>query len=146
MKYIILILAVLISSGCATNEELDPVLYDNYVALDKSVKQSNITKEMTNYFTASYLSEVSLSDKKSLLLLNLSGYMGSVKSHYQKINNNTGCLILNGFDENKEPLSLFIEYKNKKSLWLVNYMYISFLKSKNDFTNSAKCPREVESK
>ncbi len=144
MFRIIIILASLISTGCAIKEQKQINLYENYLMLDEAVKKSQIKKYRGNYFTSSYLAEVNLNDEKSLYLLNLSSYMGKVKSHFQKIKNNTGCLTINGIEDSGEPLTFYLEFKNKNNSWLVNYFQIQFMESNNKFPNKAICPNELK--
>jgi len=70
--------------------------------------------------------------------------MGKVESYYQKISGDNGCITVNGFEQNGDPLSLYLEYKNRNNLWLVNYIYLSFLDNKSNFANKPICPNEAE--
>jgi len=144
MFRIIIIVASLIVTGCTIKEQKQIDLYKNYLMLNESVKKSQIKKYRGNYFTPAYLSEVNLNDKKSLYLLNLSGYMGKVKSHFQKIKNNTGCLTVNGVEDSGEPLTFYLEFKNINNSWLVNYFQIQFMESSNKFPLKAICPNELK--
>jgi len=144
MFRIIIILASLITTGCAIKEQKQINLYENYLTIDEAVKKSQIAKYRGNYFTSSYLTEVNLNDKKSLYLLNLSSYMGKVKSHFQKIKNNTGCLTVNGIEDSGEPLTFYLEFKNINNIWLVNYFQIQFMGNDNRFPHKAVCPNEIK--
>ncbi len=67
-----------------------------------------------------------------------------VDSHYQKINGEIGCLIINGFESNSDPVSIYIEYKHEFGQWRVNYMYVNFLENRDGFVKSPICPDELE--
>ncbi len=140
----IAILLILCCSGCATYKPKNIDLYEEYVRLSAAVKESLIEKKMSQFYTSSYLKEVNLNDEKSLFLLNLPNYMEKVESHYQKISGDNGCITVNGFEQNGDPLTLYLEYKNSNDLWLVNYIYLSLLDNKNKFVNKAVCPTEAE--
>ncbi|NOX42846.1 MAG: hypothetical protein GXP19_03810 [Gammaproteobacteria bacterium] len=70
--------------------------------------------------------------------------MRKVESHYQKFNSDGGCMTVNGFEQNGEAMALYVEYTSRNDLWLVNYIYLSFLENKNNFINKAICPNEAE--
>lgn len=132
--------------GCTSKPISDVDLYEAYTQLSKLVDSGNILVNRNKYFSSTYLSEVDIKDKKSLFLLKLSRYIETTDSHYQKLNGNLGCLTINGFDNEKSPVSLFVEYKKENTSWYVNYMYLNFIENKSEFINDAVCPKDIEEK
>ncbi len=65
--------------------------------------------------------------------------------YYQKLDSQKGCLSINGIELNKDPVSLHIEYKKERGLWLVDYMFLHLIESNEDYVKKALCPRDVES-
>jgi len=144
MFRIIPILFLVFSFSCANIPVTEPDLYKIYSKLPNLIKSGVIISGREKYFTSSYLTEIDLDDKKSLFLLKLPGYITSTAAHYQKITKNTGCLTVNGFDKNKNPISLYIEYKKNESQWLINYIYLDFKDMETDFLKGTACPKEIE--
>lgn len=131
-------------SGCSTLKTEEIQLYDIYNKLSHEAIDGDIVTNRYKYFTAKYLKEVSPDDINSVFLLKLSNYIHQEISHYKMLNNTNGCLSINGTDENKEPLSLHIEYKLENGIWLVNYIFVHFLENTNSYVINAACPRDVE--
>lgn len=146
MKYLHILILTIVFSGCSTLKTNEVQLFDSYNQLFYEVKEGDIIQNRYKYFTNNYLKEVNPEDANSRILLKLSNYINKEISHYQKINDSYGCLSINGFDENKEPLSLHIEYKIENNMWLINYIFVSFLESTSNYAIQATCPHDAEAK
>ena len=146
MNRLILSLLIFFSVGCAINGTNETNLYEIYLEHAEYVNGEQIADNREKYFTKSYLREVDVDDEKSLFLLKISKYIDKVDSKYQIIKGGVGCLTINGFEENGDPVALHIEYKNRKREWLINYIYLDLLEDQADFENHAVCPDEVEGK
>ena len=137
----ILLFLMIFTSGNGIAKSIDNIdLYVSYSALAESAIDHKILVEKEKYFSNQYLIEVAEDDKNTLFLLKITNYMKKVSSHFQRIENERGCLTVNGIGEDGEPISLFLEYKKERSLWLVNYIHISMLESPSEYVLLAKCP------
>jgi len=144
MFRLISILILLLPLSCVSEPVSNQDLYHLYAQLSKSTSSGEVVGDREKYFTPKYLSDVNVTEKKSLFVLKLTKYIDSIETQYQKIDSNSGCLTINGIDKEKSPVSLFVEYKKINSNWLVNYMYLNFIESKKEFINKAICPRDIE--
>ncbi len=144
MFRVALLVSLFVTSGCAVKPSANTELYEMYVQLSNSVNSNNIATDKEKFFSTTYLSEVIDDDEKSLFLLKIPSYIKTVDSHFQKFNYEQGCLTVNGFEENSEPVSIFVEYKKEFNRWRVNYMYLNMIENKREFVNKAVCPNEVE--
>ncbi len=145
MKLFVSLMLSLVLYGCSTLKTEQTDLYEEYIKQTQAVKNKTIVSSRMSFFTNEYLKEVDPDNEKSLLLLNLSEYVHQAFSHYQKITDQKGCLSINGIDLNKDPVSLHLEYKKEKGVWLVDYIFLHLIESREDYAEKALCPREVES-
>ncbi len=146
MQFILPLLLVLLISSCSAHKPETAQLYDAYSKLSQEAKYGDILSHRNEHFTSTYLKEVSPSDKNSIFLLKLTNYINKNLSHFQSTGSGTACLTINGTDENKEPLTLNIEYKKSNNKWLINYMFVNFLENSDYYAKSVICPREAENK
>jgi len=144
MKFFVSLMLISVLYGCSTLETEQTDLYENYSQQAKAVKNNTILARRESFFTSEYLKEVDPDNEKSLLLLKLSQYIDQEISHYQMLDNQKGCLSINGVELNKDPVSLHVEYKKEQGLWLVDYMFLHLIESREDYVKKALCPREVE--
>ncbi len=144
IKLFILLMLSLVLYGCSMLEAEQTNLYENYNQQVKAVKNNTILARKESFFTSEYLKEVNPDDEKSLLLLKLSHYIDQEISHYQMLEDKKGCLSINGIELNKDPVSLHVEYKKERGLWLVDYMFLHFIENREDYVKKSLCPREAE--
>jgi len=145
MKLFVSLMLSLVLYGCSMLKTEQTDLYKEYIKQAQAVENNTMVSNRSSFFTSEYLKEVDLADEKSLLVLNLSKYVHQEFSHYQKIEGQKGCLSINGIENNKDPVSLYLEYKKERGLWLVDYMFLHLMESSEDYAKEALCPREVES-
>ncbi len=144
MNRIVLLFAIFITASCFAPPGKDADLYGLYIRLSTSVASNETFENTREYFSSDYLKEVREEDEKSLFLLRITEYITKVDSHYQKFENDLGCLTVNGFGGDGGPVSIHTEYKEESNQWRVNYMYLSLLENENEFVNTAICPSETE--
>jgi len=121
MKLFVSLMLSLVLYGCSTLKTEQTDLYEEYIKQTQAVKNKTIVSNRT------------------------SEYVHQVFSHYQKITDQKGCLSINGIDLNKDPVSLHLEYKKEKGVWLVDYIFLHLIESREDYAEKALCPREIES-
>ncbi len=145
MKLALPIIASLLISGCSSTFHDDNTrLYDTYQDLKKEIINEDIESNREKYFTFEYLKEVSVDDNNSTFVLKLVDYMNKEINHFQSLHKNTGCLTINGTDESKQPLVLYIEYRKINGQWKVNYMFLNFIENNMGFEKTGVCPRDAE--
>ena len=135
----ICILLSLVIVGCSTPNKKS-TLYANYEEYKNSSLKS---KGYTEYFSEVVTNKINTGNKSQLLF---SKYMKKELHHYEKKNNNKGCLTINGVAAENKPISFFLEYKNKNGKWLISDIDVSFLEEKNNYNLKALCPKDVRVK
>ena len=142
MKNIQLLLLVFFLFSCANSKEgVD--FYDNYVVYAQSVKDNNVffVKEMLSAELREKVDTYKPDDFP--ILTEFPNVLVDIESHYQIIKNNKGCLTLNGYDDSSSPVSLFLEYSNENSRWLLAYVEIFYPDSSREFKNIGICPTRL---
>jgi len=129
--------------GCTVKPVVGNDFFTLFTEINKLVEEEKIVNKKEIYFTKNYLSEVNINDKNSLFLLSIPGHIKSISSHYEKVFNSLGCMSINGSDEEGGPISLDIEFIEEQGKWRINYMYLDFINTKNDYRKEAKCPKKV---
>lgn len=129
-------------AGCATQENTSSMLYKEYSLYERDAKKDNIIETASNIFSRSLLGNDYRTSPDSANQLLLKNYMAAKDSHYEKINSQEGCLVINGYDESGAPLILSIKYILIDSRWLIDDIHIAFIESQKNFSRSAKCPAE----
>ena len=61
-------------------------------------------------------------------------------SHYEKISGQRGCLLINGYNDRKEPVIFSLEYVKSSDNWLINF--IATIYDEKNFAKEALCPNE----
>lgn len=139
-KYIFSFLATLLLLGCATTNKSPPTLYEAYLLYSESTSEDNISHIANRYFSVSLLGDKYLTNPDASSQLLFKKYMNSVVNHYEQINNQNGCLTINGYDEEKAPILFSLKYIKNNGRWLIEEIHVVFIESINDFSKEAKCP------
>ncbi len=141
MKITLFLPIIYLLLSCANiNDKPNDVLYNKYLMYSSEVNANNIKKLYPKYFSSDLLKTESINDPEVKDQLLFKEYMKSYLSHSENIVNKIGCLTINGFDEEKKPISFNLEYINNNSSWLINSIHILFLKDESKFSDTAKCP------
>ncbi|HWV16940.1 MAG TPA: hypothetical protein VN030_16030 [Cellvibrio sp.] len=104
--------------------------------------KDNIVEQASNFFPQSLLGNDYQSNSDTVNQLLFKNYMTAKDSHYEKINSQDGCLVVNGYDEGGAPLIFSLKYTLINARWLIDDIHVVFIESKNDFSGSAKYPAE----
>ncbi len=135
------IIALFITS-CATLRNSPPVLYQEFSQYKNDVNKNNIVEVASDFFSPSLLGSNYQDNLDTVNQLLFKNYMVSTDSHFEKINEQEGCLTINGYDEENSPLIFSLAYILSNNHWLIDKIHVIFVESKGDFSNSAKCPSE----
>lgn len=65
--------------------------------------------------------------------------MKSVVRHKEKIADDSGCLNVLGYTENKSPLLFNLEYEQSGSHWLISQIHVFLLESFSKIPSDAQC-------
>ncbi len=143
MKNIVIYLSIsLFITGCASTNDIDSVLFAKYSQYKESVNKDNLNEIADEYFALSLLGKNYQNNPEAQYQLLFKSYMASIDSHYEILNSQTGCLNINGFDEEKSPLIFSLQYTFSNEDWLISEIHVAFIESKNNFATKAKCPAE----
>ena len=59
-------------------------------------------------------------------------------SHYEVQNGDRGCLVVNGYNQNLEPMTILVSYINNRE-WLIDDLQIQYLTPPNTFLDGPVC-------
>jgi hypothetical protein len=136
-----LILSLFITS-CATLRDSPPVLYQEFSQYKNSANENNIIELASKFFSPSLIGNNYQDNPDAVSQLLFKNYMVITDSHFEKINEQEGCLTINGYDEEKSPLIFSLKYISGNNHWLINEIHVVFVENKSDFSNSVKCPSD----
>ena len=136
-----LILALFIAS-CATLPNPPSVLYQEFSQYENSTNRDNIIEVASNFFSPSLLGKNYQANPDALSQLLFKNYMASTESHFEKIDEQEGCLTINGYDEENYPLIFSLKYISHNNHWLIDKIHVVFVENKIDFSDRAKCPSD----
>ena len=136
------ILTTLAVAGYAADDASSAVLYEAYSRYHEEVTADNLVAVAGDYFSPSLLGSEILEDPDSVGQLLFKDYMASQDSHHEALFNNEGCLVVNGYDREGEPVVFSIKYMSGEDSWLMSGIHVAFVGSSSDFADRAKCPSE----
>jgi hypothetical protein len=139
----ILILAAIIVAGCASVERNQNTLYDSFERYSRAIADGDIVARRREFFIPSMLETLNVNSENGRFQLKIGQYVHNEFSHYEKFEVNRGCLTMNGHDEDHNPTSLFLEYREHEGAWLISSTYI-YVQEKLDFSERALCPDEAQ--
>ncbi|MFK5950262.1 MAG: hypothetical protein QM500_15990 [Methylococcales bacterium] len=142
MKHLIIIVFIVSVFSCVSVKK-DVSLFDEYKLYVFSINE-NEAVFLKNMLSSEVRNKIKLTGEDAFpILSSFHGVLKEVTGQYQLINNNKGCLTVNGYDENKSPVSLYIEYINENSKWLLSYVEVFYLDSPKEFKNRGVCPARL---
>jgi hypothetical protein len=139
----ILILTAIIVAGCASVGQKQNTLYDSFERYHKAIADGDIVARRREFFVPAMLETLNVNSENGRFQLKIGQYIHNETSHYEKIELNRGCLTMNGHDEDSNPTSLFLEYRQNDGAWLISSTYI-YVQEKQDFSEKALCPDEAQ--
>lgn len=146
MSPILLTLLTIPLAACAlpTKGEETP-LHDTYQRYRQTVLDGQIVAKRHDYFTPTVLKEIDLASLREIRSLRLNADIDRTLSHYEKITAERGCLTINGYTREDDPITVFIEYKSNDQGWLINSSFLNLAEKKSfrGFIDHALCPIEA---
>lgn len=143
MKHLLTLLAaVLFMAGCASTNDSPPVLFQAYSQYKTATNDENIKELADQYFTRSLLGENHRTNPDATRQLLFKNYMVSEDSHFERSDSQEGCLTINGYDKDKEPVIIRLRYVSDLERWLIDEIHIDLVESRDDFSKEAGCPKE----
>ncbi|WDE00907.1 hypothetical protein [Thalassomonas actiniarum] len=142
---VIFIVLLLFVTSCAT-KNIDSSLYEHFSNYALAVNNNNILAKSTHFFSERLLNQANSDSKNHSEVaeqLLYKQYMLRQFNNFEIIKDNTGCLTVNGYDNENLPLSFNLKYIQNKSNGLIDGINISFVNSASEFSTSAKCPDET---
>lgn len=140
-KIFCLILSLFITS-CAILSNSQSVLYKEYTKYENGANRNNIIEVAINFFSPSLLGNNYQDNPDAASQLLFKNYMLNTDSHFEKINNQEGCLTINGYDEENSPLIFSLKYVSNNNQWLIDEIHVVFVENESDFSSSARCPSD----
>ena len=139
-KTILGIISILWLTSCSVGNKPQNTLFHSYTKYSESTNENNIKNDAKKYFTQSLLGDGYTTNLDASSQLLFKDYMHSVISHYEVINDQNGCLTINGYDKEKEPMIFSLKYKKNNGYWLIDKIHVVFIESRNDFSKKPQCP------
>jgi hypothetical protein len=144
-----LFLAVLLApiAACAVvPQKPDTPLYETYRHYREAVADGSVVVRRDEFFTSSVLDEIDSTSAKDIKALRIGASVADERSHYEKMEKERGCLTVNGYGDNGDPVSLFIEYRSVNNKWLTSHtnIYIPGKEVFNGFFEKPLCPEEAQ--
>lgn len=135
----------LLSTGCATIHNSSSMLYQQYSQYESIANKNNIIEVAGNFFSQSLLGDNYRTNPDAASQLLFKDYMITTYSHHEKMNEQNGCLAINGYDKNNAPMILSLKYISNNDRWLIDKIHVVFVENENGFVSNAKCPDEFPS-
>jgi hypothetical protein len=143
MRYLLTLLAALLfMTGCASTSHGPSVLFQAYSQYKAATNDENIKALADQYFSPALLGESHRTNPDSTRQLLFKNYMTSEESHFERSNQQEGCLTINGYDQDKEPVIIRLKYVSDHERWLIDKIHIALVESREDFSKEARCPTE----
>lgn len=140
MRIAIFILSLAFTmAGCATLSD-DANLYEVYRSYTDSVSVNNVKDKAPDYLTSRMLSAMNLENHLVTgEFVVFDRYFEREVNHFESIKGDVGCLSVNGFNKNEEPITLNIEYHHTDG-WRIDYVHVDLKESPSDFQRKISCP------
>lgn len=133
-------------AGCGTLEERSPALYKTFERYHAATGAGSVVVRRAEFFTPAALKEIDIDSKSDVMELSIGSYLRKERSHYEKVADGRGCLTVNGYQQNGDPVSLFVEYKSVKGEWLMNFTNVHLPQPDRfkGFFEKPLCPDEAQ--
>lgn len=139
--FFFLVFPLLIS--CETIKK-ESTLYARYIEYSTEVKKENIKALYSKYFSRNLLEVEDIDDLEVIDQLLFKNYMKTSYNYFEKKRGNKGCVTINGFDEENEPIAFNLEFISLNGKWLINNIHVLLLDKESKFSNVAKCPSDYK--
>jgi hypothetical protein len=140
MRHLLTFLAsVLLIVGCASTNHGPHELFKAYSQYKMATSDKNIEAIADQYFSRSLLGDKYRTNPDATRQLLFKNYMASEESHFEQSNSQEGCLTINGYDHDKEPVIISLKYVSVHERWLIDEIHIALVESRHDFAKEARC-------
>jgi hypothetical protein len=142
---VILGLITIAITGCTTLSKSPQTLHEAFERYQEAVVSGTVVANRAEFFAPEVLSKTDINSETDTEALKLGEYLANEHSHYEKTEQRRGCLTVNGYGDNADPVSLFIEYKMIDGKWLISYtrLYLPQKEGFKGFYEKALCPDEA---
>ena len=133
----------------AETDQVNFVLFERYFDYTENFTREKLFKLSREYFIQSLVEQSELrdpSDPEATARLLFKYDVVTVDSHYESINNESGCLTVNGFGKKKVPSILSLQYALINKKWLIEDVHLERIKSSTQFSSRVMCPKEFTDK
>ena len=135
----------LIACSTAYNSSSSPALYQVYTIFKNEVTYNLNRMDYRQYFDKALLAENANASDTDLRqeLKEFIANIATEKDHYEKkVDDNTGCLSINGYNSEQRPITLNFEYRQSIDKWVIKQMDAHLLRNNGEFSKKATCPKE----
>ena len=140
---IFMIVAILLSQGCALMPDGSVPLYERFHQYKTAVDDGSIVGYYKDFFAPKLVDEVDVESPAIQSQLSFAQYMQQELSHFQTFNQKAGCLTINGMTPEQSPVAFYIKYESISNQWLMSDIDVSLLETVDQFKEQALCPEEV---
>jgi len=141
VKHILIIFMSLLAS-CTSVKNTD-VLHAQFTNYSDYSKSDLDIMGYAQYFSENIIKKINKKNSSQLLFAQ---YMSREIDHFSEIDENIGCLTINGVDKSNNPIAFYLRYDLTEKQWLISGIDISFIDSKELYNKKALCPGAVRVK
>jgi hypothetical protein len=145
-RALLAILVIPLAACAAVTEPSDAPLYVAYQRYRQAVDGGQIVLQRAEYFTPKALNGLDITLDRDIRSLAIDADVVKTVSHYEKGDGSRGCLTVNGYTRENDPISVFIEYRPSDRRWLIDSSFLNISEKKvfNGFFDKALCPDEAQ--
>ena len=127
--------------GCASVKG-SKTLYGAYSDYVSIADRNNIIDVADDFFSRNLLGEGYRSNPDAANQLLFKNYMSNTHSHFESIENDVGCLIVNGTTAEGEPVVFSLKYSAGSTGWLIDGIHVGFVETVSAYPKIASCPAD----
>lgn len=144
ISLIVSCLLILLVQGCAARvpNDANETLYLAFEQYKFEANDNNIIHLAPKFFSGMLLKSGYTTDPEARKQLLFKDILNAEVSYFETAVQLEGCLSINGFDKENEPMILSLEYLRSGGRWLINDILVYYLEDASQFTGKATCPRE----
>ncbi|RWX52692.1 hypothetical protein [Photobacterium chitinilyticum] len=137
----VLVMFLILLAGCSSiyNEGSLFSFYERYLV---DAKRDNIKLIYRDFFDDALVADVDINNSFIIEQLLFKENMKKIISHKESLYKDYGCLTVNGVDNDGKPIAINVEFSNHEPKWLMKDVDILLLDTKEDYSNTAVCPKE----
>lgn len=145
MKPIFICFTLALLGACSFITPHQSGLYDAYQIYANSVDSDNVRQQAADFFSEKVIGTVPLAADASVEQLLFRNYMADIRDHYESVQKQYGCLTVNGYDDDKQPVQFNLGYRYQSERWLIDDIHVLLLDSEEGFDNNSHCAEYLRS-